>query len=97
MAFSRYNRTPVLDFGAQYGTNRAIEAIRSGIASGQIRYTQVVTRGAERLDTIAGDAYGDGKFWWILSAASNIGWGLQVPPGTMVKVPQLADIAALVG
>lgn len=96
MTFSRYSRTPILDFGAQYGTARAHEAIRKAIASGQIKYRVIVVRGAERLDTIAGATYGDGRYWWILAAASDIGWGLQVPVGTIIRVPQLDDVAALV-
>ena len=98
MPFSRYNRTPQLGLGAQYGTSRAIEAIRKGISSGQINITQeMIVRGRERLDTIAGVVYGDARYWWILAAASDIGWGLQVPPGTVIKIPQLADISALIG
>lgn len=98
MPFSRYSRTPILDLGAQYGTSRSIEAIRKGLATNQIRISREITvRGAERLDTIAGVVYGDARYWWILAAASDIGWGMQVPPGTIVKVPLLGDVAALVG
>lgn len=98
MPFSRYNRTPQLNLGAQYGTSRAIESIRQGIASGQIHVTrEIIVRGAERLDTIAGTVYGDAKYWWILAAASDIGWGMQVPTGTVLKVPLLSDIAKLIG
>lgn len=98
MAFSRYGRTPILDLGAQFGTSRAIEAIRKGIASGQIKVTKEITaRGAERLDTISGVVYGDSRYWWVLAAASDIGWGMQIPPGTIIRVPLLNDISALVG
>jgi len=97
MALSRYARTPVLNFGAQFGTGRAREAIQSAMTSGQLQVTQMVVRGRERLDTLAGAIYGDGRYWWVLAAASNIGWGLQVPPGTIINVPALSDIAALVG
>jgi hypothetical protein len=98
MTFSRYARTSVLNLGTQFGTSRAIEAIRKGIASGQIKVSkQVVVRGAERLDTLAGDLYGDARYWWILAAASDVGWGLQVPVGTLLTVPVLGDIASLIG
>lgn len=98
MSVSRYTRTTKLDFGAQYGTSRAIESIRKGISSGQIRIiNEIIVRGAERLDTIAGDVYGEGKYWWILAAASDIGWGLQVPVGTIIRVPLLSDALAMVG
>lgn len=97
MAFSRYNRTSILNFGGQFGTGRAREAIQAAMASGQLQTTKMVVRGRERLDTIAGSVYGDGRYWWILAAASNIGWGLQVPPGTLIYVPSLSDVAAIVG
>ena len=98
MPFSRYNRTSQLNLGAQYGTSRSISAIRKAISSGQITVTQqIIVKGSERLDTIAGVVYGDARYWWILAAASNIGWGLQVPVGTILSVPQLSDVASLIG
>ena len=98
MTFSRYNRTIQLNFGAQYGTSRSIAAIREAIKTGQIGITQeFLVRGAERLDTLAGVLYGDAKYWWILAAASDVGWGLQIAPGTLIRVPSLVDISALVG
>ena len=96
MAFSRYARTSILNFGAQYGTGRAREAIQSAIAAGTLQTKPLVLRGAERLDTLAGAIYGDARYWWVLAAASNIGWGMQVPPGTQLQVPSLGDVAALV-
>lgn len=97
MPFSRYSRSPVLNYGAQYGTSRAREAIQKAIANGQITTQSLVVRGVERLDTLAGSIYGDGRYWWVLAAASNIGWGMQVPPGTVINVPDLSSVAALIG
>jgi nucleoid-associated protein YgaU len=98
MAFSRYGRTPILNYGSSYGTNRAREAIQSAMANGQLNVTNtLVTRGYERLDTIAGEVYGDGRYWWVLAAASQIGWGLQVPPGTVIYIPDISVVASLVG
>lgn len=96
MPFSRYTRSPKLDLGAQYGTSRAAETIRSAVKDGRIHVKQIVVRGAERLDTIAGSVYGDGRYWWVLAAASDIGWGLQIPAGTIINVPELAAVAQLV-
>ena len=48
--------------------------------------THVVKQG-ERLDTIAGRVYGSGMMWWVIAAASGIGWGTQVPPGTLIRIP----------
>jgi hypothetical protein len=96
MPFSRYARAPILAYGQQYGTSRAVSAIRSAIKNGQIQTKQVVLRGVERLDTMAGVIYGDGRLWWVLAAASNVGWGMQVPPGTILQVPNLTQVSALV-
>lgn len=96
MPFSRYSRTPILAYGHQYGSGRAQAAIRSAIATGFVQTKQVVLRGRERLDTMAGVIYGDARLWWVLAAASNIGWGMQVPPGTILRVPNINQIASLV-
>ena len=97
MPFSRYSRSPVLAFGAQYGTSAAISTIRRSIANGSLPYRGILIREAERLDTMAGQIYGDARYWWVLAAASDIGWGLQVPPGTVINIPDLAAVAQLVG
>lgn len=98
MPFSRYNRTPTMAAGQQLSTARAIEIVRRGISNGNIKLTnQIVMRGDERLDTIAGEVYGDARYWWVLAAASDIGWCLQCPPGTIINIPDLSDVAALIG
>ena len=40
-----------------------------------------------RLDHLAAQNYGDGSYWWVIAAASSIGWGLQVPAGTIISIP----------
>lgn len=97
MALSRHARTPVLGFGTQFGTGRAREAIQAAVRDGRVAVKPIVLRGKERLDTIAGAYYGDGRYWWVLAASSNVGWGLQVPPGTTINIVDLGEIAALVG
>lgn len=97
MPFSRYTRTPVLGLGTQYGTGRAREAIQAAVKDGRLAVRPLVLRGRERLDTIAGAHYGDGRYWWVLAAASDVGWGLQVPPGTIINIVDLGDVAALIG
>lgn len=96
MAFSRYARTPILDLGKQFGTSRSIEVLRAAVAAGTLQGREVILRGAERLDTIAGTEYGDGRYWWIIAACSNIGWGFQVPAGTILLIPKLSDVAKLI-
>lgn len=96
MAFSRYARAPILNLGAKYGTSQAVAIIRAAVKDGSLTTTETVVRGAERLDTLAGSIYGDSRYWWVLAAASNVGWGLQVPPGTIIRIPVLGDVANLV-
>lgn len=93
---SRYSRTPVLGFGAQYGTSQATAAIRAAVRSGALPVKTIILRGIDRLDTLAGSVYGDGRYWWILAATSDIGWGLQLPAGTVIRVPALGDVLQLV-
>jgi hypothetical protein len=97
MPFSRYSRAPRLDFGAQFGTSYVSEIIRQAIKDGRLPVKTLTLRGYERLDTLAGEVYGDARYWWILAAASNIGWGLQVPVGTIINVPDLGAISRLIG
>ncbi len=97
MALSRYARTPRLDLGAQFGTSVAIQNIRTAIKNNQLPVKTTVIRGLERLDTIAGSVYGDSRYWWILAAASDIGWGMQVPVGTIIKIPDLGTVLKIVG
>lgn len=97
MSFSRYERTPVIDFGSSFGTSFSHSAIRAAIKDGRLKYKEFVIKGRERLDHIAGKNYGNSSYWWIIAAASDIGWGLQVPPGTIIRVPDLTQISALVG
>lgn len=97
MGVSRYNRAPMLDGGTMLGTSTAHSVIYSAVKAGTVSYTTRVLREAERLDTLAGSIYGDSSYWWVLAAASGIGWGLQVPPGTVIYVPTLVDVLSLIG
>lgn len=98
MTIRRYARTKVFGLNNRYGTSFAIPALRSNIANGNIRITEeFALKESERLDIIAGQRYGDGRLWWLIATASNIGWGLQVPAGTLIKIPNLEDCARYVG
>jgi len=97
MIFSRYARTRILGLGRRYATSFAIPAIRQNIANGNIRTEEFVLSERERMDTLAGKAYGDGRFGWVIAAASNVGWQLQCPPGTVIIIPNLDDVAKYTG
>jgi hypothetical protein len=96
MAISRYIAAPIIGFGTQFGTSYAAASLRQAVIDGTLPCKQIIVRGRERLDTIAGVEYGDAKYWWILAATSGIGWGLQVPTDTIVYVPNLQDALSYV-
>ena len=97
MTLRRYNRTRTFGLNFRYGTSFAIPAIRENIQNGNIRVTELVLQERERLDILAGQNYGDGRLWWIIAAASDIGWGMQPPPGTRILIPNLEDVSRYVG
>jgi len=98
MALRRYTRSPIIKGGRQFGTSSAARSIFNAVENNVIRVTFHVVQEGERLDVIAGKFYGDGRKWWIIAAASGIGWGLQIPPGTRLRIPtDLSQISELVG
>jgi nucleoid-associated protein YgaU len=73
----------------------AIVRIRKAMAAGQVNYKVIVLKENQRLDRLAGSLYGDGRLWWVIAAASGIGWAWQVPPGTQLRVP--TDVGQFMG
>ena len=67
--------------------SRSLISVRNGIRNGSIPFSFHVLKDGERLDQLAHNFYGDGTLWWIIAAASDIGWWLQVPPGTVLRIP----------
>ena len=55
--------------------------------SGQLDTQKIVLSSNQRLDSLAGEYYGDSQYWWIISASSGIGWAMQVPAGTVIRIP----------
>ena len=51
-----------------------------------------VWRTGDRFFKLAHKYYGDSSLWWIIAAASGIGWGLQCPPGTSFLMQGLVSI-----
>ncbi len=85
MAFSRHNNDLV--FNDRMGSASKVSNIRAAVQDGSLQITLYTTKEGERLDQIAGKFYGDGRYWWVIASASNIGWWLQVPTGTRLVVP----------
>ena len=96
MALSRYKNVPRLGFNSKIGTSRAMVALRLAVVTNAIPIETVVTlTGNQRLDHLAAIYYNDARLWWVLAAASDIGWGLQVPPGTVITVPDINAVSEL--
>jgi nucleoid-associated protein YgaU len=95
MALSRYQNDGVTQGGKILQTARGVMRIRSAIKAGALVYRVIIVREGERLDKIAGEVYGDGRLWWVIAAASNIGWWMQVPAGTHLRVP--TDLGQVIG
>lgn len=95
MAIGRYDTTKVIELGTKYGTGQAHVIIREAIKNGNLQFTSMTIKGFDRIDSIAGRVYGNSSLWWIIAAASEVGWGLQLPPDTIIKIPDLQRVAAL--
>ena len=87
MPFTRYENDTLIKNNKLLSTNQAVSNIRQAVKNGQLDINTLVMSDATRLDIVAGEIYGDGRLWWLLAAASNIGWWPQVPAGTLIRVP----------
>ncbi len=88
MAVSRYRRTSRLAGGTKLGTNRTPAILYRAAKTGSLPCTIYVTKEDERLDVLAGKHLGSAQLWWVIAACSGIGWFLQVPPGTRIRIPR---------
>lgn len=84
---SRYDYVNIIE-GKTKSNSECIAIIQRGIDLGEIDFEILTLGGNQRLDTISGQYYGDSSYWWIIAAASGIGWGMQITPGTLIKVPK---------
>lgn len=98
MAFSRYSGDRRINLGQQLGSPESLLLLKRALKDGTIPIVRtIIATGFDRLDTLSGVIYGDAKYWWVLAAASGIGWGLQVPPGTVINIVSLSEVQRLVG
>ena len=78
------------------GPSPASFVIKRAVDNRVIKSTQAVVKEHERLDQISSRAYGDPSYWWVIAAASGIGWGMQVPPGVIVTIPtDLSEVLSI--
>lgn len=97
MSRSRYENVVRIAGGRQYGTSQGHVNIRKAAESGNLSFREHVVQEGERLDILAGKELGDARMWWVIAAASGIGWALQVPPGTRLLIPiDLSQVMRLI-
>lgn len=90
MALTRYsgNRNEI--------TANINSKIYRAVQNNKISSKTYVTSSGDRLDHIAFKEYGDGLNWWVIAAASGIGWWMQMPEGIVLKIPtDLNEIESL--
>jgi len=97
MAIGRYTFTPAIMGRSILATNTSSTRIFNACENGTLMFQSITLSESQRLDHIAGNAYGSSTLWWVIAAASGIGWGLQVPAGTIIRVPQnISNVMALI-
>ena len=84
---SRYKNDATVRGSQLKASARAIVRVRKAMMAGKIPMRDLVLKESERLDKLAGQIYGDGRLWWVIAMTSGIGWGMQAPPGTRLRLP----------
>ena len=88
MAFSRYLVSKRVKLGKGIATSDNMSKIYEACELGRLSFEPYVLEEGQRLDQLAGIAYQSSSYWWVIAAASGIGWALQVPPGTVLRIPK---------
>ena len=84
--------------GGKLQTAKTVALIRRANRFGLIPVNTITVKEEERLDHLAHTYLGDSSLWWVLAALSDIGWGLQIPPGTIIKIPiDMSSIKQITG
>ena len=93
----RYNRDQRIA-GGKLQSAQTVMRLRRARDLGLIPVREIVLTEDQRLDHLAYEHLGNSHLWWILAALSDIGWGLQLPAGTIINVPlDMGPIRTLVG
>ncbi len=93
----RYNRDLRIA-GGKLQTAKAVTRIRRARDFGLLSTREVILKQSQRLDHLAHEYLGNSRLWWVLAALSDIGWGMQLPAGTIIIVPnEIGPIQAIVG
>jgi len=91
MATVSRNNYSMIVLNKFYSTSYISTKIYNAVKNDLVGYEVANLQEGQRLDQISGQIYGSSDYWWVISAASGIGWGLQVPAGTVIKIPSNLD------
>ena len=93
----RYSRDQRIA-GGKLQTSKTTIRIRRARELGLIPTREITLKESQRLDHLAQERLGNSHLWWVLAALSDIGWGLQIPAGTIIRVPlEINSIRSIVG
>lgn len=96
MAVGRYTFVNRIDGGKGFGSPDSMRKIYNAVLNGSLSVSFIKLKEGQRLDTLAAEKYGSSGYWWVIAAASGIGWGLQCPPGTILRIPNnLAQVISV--
>lgn len=93
----RYKRDQRIS-GGLLQTAQSVTILRRAREFRLLSLRKMILTQSQRLDHIAYRELGDPHAWWIIAALSDIGWGMQLAPGTILYIPNdLNVIQQLVG
>jgi len=92
MALSRYKDLDIIKVDGKRTIESFPEVTEEDIQDNQNDLFIRIEAG-QRLDTLAHQYLGDGRYWWVICLANNISFGLgnEVVPGTILRVPTNID------
>ena len=83
----RYSNDRAIRGGLQKATASGARRLRNAFLAGRISTISVVLGQEQRLDILAYKYLGNPSLWWTIATLSNIGWAMQLPPGTRLVIP----------
>ena len=93
----RYKRDQRIS-GGLLQTAQAVTTLRRAKEFNLLSLRKIILSDSKRLDHIAYKELGDPHAWWVIAALSDIGWGMQLPPGTILYIPtDMRTVKQLVG
>jgi hypothetical protein len=82
-----YSSDLVLGQRPRYATANICSKVFNDCKSGKLVTETILFNEGDRLDHLSQKYYGNGLDWWVIAAASGLGWWLQVNPGTEIIIP----------